>query len=85
MEQNSWKEKLIFGVIILYIIVFFIFCILGIVDCIFEMKRGSKEQEEIDLLKGKVYDLEEYTQTLREDVDLQKDVFSAYVNGKLVE
>ena len=33
----------------------------------------------------KIYDLEEYCQLLREDVDLQKQVFSAYVNGELVE
>lgn len=83
--SDSIKEKVLIAAIIVYIIVFFLFCLLGLVDCAINIFTKSKTNTEIDFLKGKIYDLEEYCQLLREDVDLQKQVFSAYVNGELVE
>lgn len=83
--DSSIKEKVLMGVIIVYIVVFFLFCLLGLIDCATSIFTRSKTNTEIDFLKGKIYDLEEHYQVLREDVDLQKQVFSAYVNGDLVE
>lgn len=42
-------------------------------------------KREIAFAQGKIFDLEEYCERLNEDVKLQRDVFSAYVNGDLVE
>lgn len=83
--NSEIKEKILFAAIAIYLIVFFLFCLLGLIDCGISVFTKSKNNAEIESLKNKIYKLEENYQLLREDVNLQKQVFSAYVNGELVE
>ena len=85
MNSDDIKEKILIAVIAIYIIVFFLFCLLGLTDCAINIFTKSKTNSEIKSLKSRICELEESYQLLREDVNLQKQVFSAYVNGELVE
>lgn len=62
-----------------------IFLVVVLVFMIMFITKFPKMEQEIDFLKGKIYDLENYSVKLQEELELQRDVFSAYVNGQLVE
>lgn len=62
-----------------------IFLVVVLVFMIMFITKFPKMEQEIDFLKGKIYDLENHSTKLQEELELQRDVFSAYVNGQLVE
>ena len=79
---KNFFVKLSKGIIIALLI---IFLVVVLVFMIMFITKFPKMEQEIDFLKGKIYDLENHSTKLQEELELQKDVFSAYVNGQLVE